>query len=186
MPTAIVAFAVPMSQDAFAATELENGSFEQGRYAWAPYSTAGSSATSSIINNNSAANLPHYGSWKARLGGRGIAGVDRVTQSFHLGPDNIPVLKFSAHITPPAPQDDYREFNVIIWKEDGTPYTLLTRTNKDSGRGYEDYEVTFPQALWFGRTHPLKLEFQVISTGRTQPVLVDDVAVVYKVPSATT
>jgi hypothetical protein len=170
LPASSVAQASPGSYFA-------NPSFESGTADWVQFSTPAGGV--SVINN--VAFYPtHTGSWKAELGGRGYAGLTRISQQLTVPARSSATVSFWLWVvTPPPSRVGFRELTVEVTGEDGTPYQLTTRTNKDSTNGYKHVTLALPSVFFTSRAQRVTVTFFAIEDAvNPRPFLVDDVSFV--------
>ncbi|MEV7178737.1 hypothetical protein [Kitasatospora sp. NPDC093679] len=172
--------AAPAAQAAPAG--VANPDFEAGASGWNTFSLPFGTG---IITDDPA--LPaHSGTWKAELGGHGRPGMDRITQQVTIPALRVPVLTFWVHIGTPTPATfGYHELTVEATAPDGTPYTLASRTNKDSGSGYQQVTVTLPSAFYSSTEQKAVISFfSVDDAANKVPFLIDDVSMAYRLKTS--
>jgi len=155
-----------------------NADFEAGSASWNQFSTPFGGAQ---LINSSSAYPAHSGYWKAELGGRGFAGVDRISQQVTVPALRVPVLTFFLRIDPQTPATmGYRELDVEATAQDGTSYLLTSRTNKDSSGAYEKVTLTLPDAFYSSSEQRVNISFTAVEDAANKlPFLIDDVAISY-------
>ncbi|PBC78424.1 hypothetical protein BX265_3191 [Streptomyces sp. TLI_235] len=158
---------------------VANPDFEVGASGWNTFSVP----FGTDLINNSSAHPAHSGAWKAELGGHGRAGMDRISQQVTVPAFRVPVLTFWLRIDAPTPATfGYHELTVEATAPDGTPYTLVTRTNKDSSGAYEKVTVTLPSAFYSStEQHTVLSFFSVDDSANRVPFLIDDVSMAYQI-----
>ncbi|MQS13349.1 hypothetical protein F7Q99_13950 [Streptomyces kaniharaensis] len=166
-----------------APTGTVNGDFEAGNTGWFSFSTPFGGAQ---LINNSSTHPAHSGNWKAELGGRGYTGVNRITQQVTIPANRVPVLTFWLRIDPQGPGGlAYRELDVEAVAQDGTPYLLTSRTNKDGNSAYEQVTITLPDAFYSSTQKTATISFMAVEDSANKvPFLIDDVSMAYRLKMA--
>ncbi|WP_431679838.1 hypothetical protein [Kitasatospora sp. KL5] len=161
-----------------APTAVTNPDFEAGATGWNTFSTP----FGAQVINNSAGRPARSGSWKAELGGHGYTGMDRISQQVTIPALRVPVLTFWMRLDSPTPATfGYHELTVEATAQDGTPYTLVTRTNKDSSSEYQKVTVTLPSAFYASEEKTATISFLTVDDAANRmPFLIDDVSMAYQ------
>lgn len=157
---------------------LGNAGFENGSTNPAPWSV-----TSGVIDNNSASEPAHSGSWKAWLNGYGSAHTDTLMQQTSI-PANATqaTLSFWLHIdtTETTTATAYDTLKVQIRNSSGTVLTTLaTYSNLNAKAGYA--QVTFDLGAFKGQTIQVYL-VGVEDTSLKTSFVVDDFALIMTTP----
>ncbi|MFI6448883.1 hypothetical protein [Kitasatospora sp. NPDC050543] len=158
---------------------IANPDFEAGNSSWNQFSTPFGGIP---LINASSVYPAHSGSWKAELGGRGITGVNRISQQLTVPAYRVPVLSFWLRIDPQTPATmGFRELDVEATAPDGKSYLLTSRTNKDSSGAYEKVTLTLPDAFYSSSDQQVNLSFLAVEDSSNKlPFLVDDVTMDFR------
>ncbi|GAA0660935.1 hypothetical protein GCM10010193_09910 [Kitasatospora atroaurantiaca] len=160
------------------AGSFANPGFEAGGGSWNQFSMPFGGVE---LINSSSTYPAHSGYWKAELGGRGFAGVNRVSQQVTVPAYRVPVLSFWLRIDPQTPATmGYRELIVEATTQDGTPYLLTSRTNKDSNGEYQKVTLTLPDAFYSSSEQRVNISFMAVEDAANKlPFLIDDMTMTY-------
>ncbi len=170
--------AAPAAQAA--PSNVTNPNFETGDTSWNAFSTR---PFGGPVITSAPGHPARSGSWKAELGGHGVTGMDRISQQITIPADRVPILTFWLRLDHPTPSTlGYHELTVEATAQDGTPYTLTTRTNKDSNDAYQKVTLTLPDAFFSTSVQNVGISlFSVDDNTNRNPFLVDDVSMSYQI-----